>query len=1133
MSGTGRQNIGSAAAAESESIIVPKAGSPTETDDMDQVRAFINAIIDAMIERAARDNTSEDQLKAVFRKSEPLKGELTPGNMRPKTLRAYERLFGFAEMARSYLPREIRSSPLNLVQTIHISCIEAALRHLDICRDAPKFGDTPLSWLPFLDHALAAIEGKASPGNEPLSAVGDASDGRIDRTAGGSVPAGDASKMDLVVQDLGSAATTAEPDSMHSSASSVVPEIVRTHPPASSHLRLLVLAATILVMSFGAIMISRAPSRLPRKMTPPAVEGTWPTTEDNSAPSIVGGPIAAMIDPKKLIGPNAGSDQSNVSSILTSKIDPRLQEATRLRAEGNNAEADRLAQTVVDEWSRARTLTNKNEAEAHRQLGASAYSFNNYDGSIAEYKMAIDIDATPADYNERGLAYHAKRDLANALANYSEAIRRDPDKFSWPYNNRGNVYLEQVPPEPDIAISNYNTALKIDPQLASALNNRGNAYKLKGDYDAAILDYNRAIAINKDYAFPHNGLGGAYYEKGDIRQAIVSYNEAIRINHNYIEAWISRGFAYFVAKDFKSAIEDLSEAIKIISRTPNFDKTLAARAYAGRGSAYNITMSLKQAVADFDDAIRLDPTAALAYAGRGSAYGTMRKYTAAFEDFKEAVRRDRAFVPTYMMRGGIYLSKGEPGPAIEDFAEIVRLAPNEPWGYLGRGLARAAQNDVAGSIADFSDTERLSQEPFSSGIAKAMKFLLTNDYDRAIEAIAPLFSEPERNNLVSLGGAYRIRGTIYVANEDFDRAIKDFSQALSIYPADPALYMARGEAYDKKSEPEKAIADYGSAIEHDPTNVSAYLARGNSYQGSRDYEHAVQDYERVVNLRPSDRQLAIAYVDLGQIHFESDPDRAIEDYGKAIKTAVVPLNLRAYYNRATLFENRNDYSRAIDDYSELLKIAPGSTGVYGARGRAYRAIGNFDESLSDYTVQLAKNRYDARAYDNRGDTYYASGQYGRAIADYSMAIAADPKFVYAYVDRGKAHEAQRAYDLAINDYAEAIKRDPTSTMAALRLYIARMHERSNSAGKELDANAKMLNRSDPLYPVVELFLGRRAADAVLAGAGDDRCEILFYVAKWQMLQGNDQSAIRMLNEALASCSKADIPYYDARIELRG
>jgi tetratricopeptide (TPR) repeat protein len=222
----------------------------------------------------------------------------------------------------------------------------------------------------------------------------------------------------------------------------------------------------------------------------------------------------------------------------------------------------------------------------------------------------------------------------------------------------------------------------------------------------------------------------------------------------------------------------------------------------------------------------------------------------------------------------------------------------------------------------------------------------------------------------------------------------------------------------------------------------------------------------------------------------------------------------------------------IGDYDELLKIAPGSSDAYGRRGRAYRAIGSLGESLSDYTVQILRNPRDSRAYDNRGDTYYASGQYGPAIVDYTMAIDLDPEFVYAYFDRGKAREAQYEYDLAIKNYAEAIKRGPTTTGAVLRLYVARAHTASNSAEKELEENANRLDRSDPLYPVVELFLGRRTADALLTDAGDSRCEFQFYLANWHILHGDNKSAIQALNEALGSCSKADIPYYETKIALK-
>ena len=49
----------------------------------------------------------------------------------------------------------------------------------------------------------------------------------------------------------------------------------------------------------------------------------------------------------------------------------------------------------------------------------------------------------------------------------------------------------------DIAMSDYNKAIEINPNYVDAYNNRGNIYSQgKGEYDNAIPDYDKAIEIN-------------------------------------------------------------------------------------------------------------------------------------------------------------------------------------------------------------------------------------------------------------------------------------------------------------------------------------------------------------------------------------------------------------------------------------------------------------------------------------------------------------------------------------------------------------------------------------------------------------------------------------------------------------
>ena len=77
--------------------------------------------------------------------------------------------------------------------------------------------------------------------------------------------------------------------------------------------------------------------------------------------------------------------------------------------------------------------------------------------------------------------------------------------------------------------------------LAIWYNNRGNAYRSKGDIDRAIADYSEAIHLDPKYASPYNGRGNVYQDKKDYDRAIADYDQAIRLDPKYALAYNGRG----------------------------------------------------------------------------------------------------------------------------------------------------------------------------------------------------------------------------------------------------------------------------------------------------------------------------------------------------------------------------------------------------------------------------------------------------------------------------------------------------------------------------------------------------------------------------------------------------------------
>ena len=64
---------------------------------------------------------------------------------------------------------------------------------------------------------------------------------------------------------------------------------------------------------------------------------------------------------------------------------------------------------------------------------------------------------------------------------------------------------------------------------------------------------------------------------------------------------------------------------------------------------------------------------------------------------------------------------------------------------------------------------------------------------------------------------YHHRGVGYLLQQNFDRAIVEFNEALKVDPTYKRSYNSRGNAWKGKGELDLAVADYNEAIHLDPS----------------------------------------------------------------------------------------------------------------------------------------------------------------------------------------------------------------------------------------------------------------------------------------------------------------------------
>jgi tetratricopeptide (TPR) repeat protein len=113
----------------------------------------------------------------------------------------------------------------------------------------------------------------------------------------------------------------------------------------------------------------------------------------------------------------------------------------------------------------------------------------------------------------------------------------------------------------------------------------------------AIDDYDEAIRINPKDAVAYFNRGTTYHSLNKKKRAIEDYDQAIRLNPEYADAYHNRGTTYRVLGQFRRAIEDYDQAIHLNPRD--------AVAYNNRGNAYKLQGKKAEAIADFEKLITL------------------------------------------------------------------------------------------------------------------------------------------------------------------------------------------------------------------------------------------------------------------------------------------------------------------------------------------------------------------------------------------------------------------------------------------------------------------------------------------------------------------------------------------------
>ena len=178
------------------------------------------------------------------------------------------------------------------------------------------------------------------------------------------------------------------------------------------------------------------------------------------------------------------------------------------------------------------------------------------------------------------------------------------------------------------------------------------------------------------------------------------------------------------------------------------------------------------------------------------------RYNQAIVSCDRAIGLKPDFADAYVLRGSAHMAQYEPDLGIPDFTKAIELRPGDPDALLDRARAYVDQKNYPAAIAD---------------------------------AAAALSLDPK------LASAYNLRGVVLRALGAPKKAIEEFDRATELEP-NQDNYFQRGATYQILGDHQRAIADFTEAISRAPDKAQAYFARAESERALGETEQANQDH---------------------------------------------------------------------------------------------------------------------------------------------------------------------------------------------------------------------------------------------------------------------------------------------------
>ncbi|HWD90881.1 MAG TPA: tetratricopeptide repeat protein [Verrucomicrobiae bacterium] len=434
---------------------------------------------------------------------------------------------------------------------------------------------------------------------------------------------------------------------------------------------------------------------------------------------------------------------------------------------------------------------------------------------------------------------------------------------------------------------------------------RADTYFAAGDLSKAEVEY--LIALRLDRANVHNisRLGEIYYEQGRFRPAYSYIAKAVELTPDDIGMRVKLGTIYLNLHAKKEAAE---QAALILDKSPTNAEApdLLAESISSRTELEQAQKRLEKLSKQIGETAPVD-------LGIGILDFTAGNAKDAETVLKRALALNPKYASAYYCLGNLYVAQNKMTDADTAFKTAADLSPARSPLRLSYANFKIQTGDLAEGKRLMDEITKQVPDYVPAWIREAEIALAEKRFDDCNNLINQALARDTDNYEALL-----LRGRMYLAQKQGDKAVAEMDRMSSLYDRSPAVMYFLALAHASVNDPVKASADLSKALFLQPNYPEATILLAEINLNKGDAGSAITSLSELVRQKTP---LPDAYLVLASAYrVQQNPDQALSVYNKM--ASMFPKNPQVPFLAGMLLMQQNHSAEARKAFEKALELAP-------------------------------------------------------------------------------------------------------------------------------------------------------------------------------------------------------------------